>query len=96
MIRRYILNDEDVLTPEAVRAILAKESLLKASKPVPSTGHLISARGHSCYFVVTYKASDSAEQRIEEDSPRLTMFASEAVLRRDWDTPEEDEAWADL
>lgn len=25
-----------------------------------------------------------------------TMFASEMVLRRDWDTPEEDEAWADL
>ena len=26
----------------------------------------------------------------------LTMLASEAVLRRDWDRPEEDEAWADL
>ena len=25
-----------------------------------------------------------------------TMLASEAVLRRDWDRPEEDEAWADL
>ncbi|MDO9131369.1 MAG: hypothetical protein Q7U34_16045 [Anaerolineales bacterium] len=25
-----------------------------------------------------------------------TMLASEAVLRRDWDTPEEDEAWANL
>ncbi len=25
-----------------------------------------------------------------------TMLASEAVLRRDWDTPEEDEAWAHL
>ncbi len=25
-----------------------------------------------------------------------TMLASEAVLRRDWDTPEEDAAWADL
>jgi hypothetical protein len=25
-----------------------------------------------------------------------TMLASEAVLRRDWDNPEEDEAWADL
>jgi hypothetical protein len=25
-----------------------------------------------------------------------TMLASEAVLSRDWDTPEEDEAWADL
>ena len=25
-----------------------------------------------------------------------TMLASEAVLRREWDTAEEDEAWADL
>lgn len=25
-----------------------------------------------------------------------TMLASEAVLRRDWDRPEEDEAWANL
>jgi hypothetical protein len=25
-----------------------------------------------------------------------TMLASEQVLRRDWETPEEDAAWADL
>ena len=25
-----------------------------------------------------------------------TMLASESVLRADWDSPEEDEAWADL
>ena len=27
---------------------------------------------------------------------RATMFASEAVLRRDWDRPEEDAVWAHL
>jgi PHD/YefM family antitoxin component YafN of YafNO toxin-antitoxin module len=27
---------------------------------------------------------------------RATLYASERVLARDWDTPEEDEAWADL
>ena len=27
---------------------------------------------------------------------RETILASEAVLRRDWDRPEEDEAWRDL
>ena len=27
---------------------------------------------------------------------RQTMMASEEVLRRDWDRPEEDAAWADL
>jgi hypothetical protein len=26
----------------------------------------------------------------------MTMLASEDVLRRDWESPEEDEAWADL
>jgi hypothetical protein len=26
----------------------------------------------------------------------LTMIASEEVLRKDWDSPEEDEAWVDL
>lgn len=31
-----------------------------------------------------------------ENSARATMFASEAVLRRDWDRPEEDAAWANL
>jgi hypothetical protein len=29
-------------------------------------------------------------------TPLAAMLASEAVLRRDWDSPEEDEAWAHL
>ncbi len=32
----------------------------------------------------------------EDVSSRLTMFASESVLGRDWNSPEEDEAWAHL
>ncbi len=35
------------------------------------------------------------DQRMRSESFQ-TMLASEAVLRRDWDRPEEDEAWADL
>jgi len=31
-----------------------------------------------------------------DSSARATMFASEAVLRRDWNRPEEDAAWAHL
>lgn len=31
-----------------------------------------------------------------EAGARATMLASEAVLRRDWDRPEEDAAWAHL
>lgn len=33
---------------------------------------------------------------IRDSGARQTMFASEAVLRRDWDRPEEDAAWAHL
>jgi len=36
------------------------------------------------------------EQRAEPSGARQTMLATEAVLRRDWDSPEEDAAWADL
>lgn len=32
----------------------------------------------------------------EENAARLTMLAAEPVLRRLWDTPEEDDAWKDL
>jgi hypothetical protein len=31
-----------------------------------------------------------------ETHSRATMYASETVLRRDWDRPEEDAAWAHL
>jgi hypothetical protein len=31
-----------------------------------------------------------------EDSSRLTMIASESVLSREWNSAEEDEAWAHL
>lgn len=32
----------------------------------------------------------------DKPESHLTMLASEDVLRQEWDTPEEDEAWADL
>jgi len=35
------------------------------------------------------------ERRASSDASQ-TMLASEDVLSRDWDTSEEDEAWADL
>ena len=97
MNRRYILRDKEILTPEAVRAILAKELLTKASKPEPSRGSLISAGGHRFYVFISTQATDSADQQPhDDDSGIMTMLASEAVLRREWDTPEEDEAWEDL
>ena len=36
-----------------------------------------------------------AERRLRPEALQ-TMLASEAVLRHDWDRPEEDEAWSDL
>lgn len=35
-------------------------------------------------------------ERQEEARPIGTMLAAEAVLARDWNRPEEDDAWADL
>jgi len=36
------------------------------------------------------------KKRSEPAEALQTMLATEAVLRRDWDSPEEDAAWSDL
>lgn len=43
----------------------------------------------------TRRTNGHTAQRPTSDA-RQTALASQAVLARDWDTPEEDEAWADL
>jgi hypothetical protein len=50
------------------------------------------------YDFVSYLAAREGQQAdIEGTSDAWqTMVASEAVLRRDWERPEEDRAWADL
>ena len=49
------------------------------------------------YDFVSYLVDRETAQLHAEMSEALqTMLASEAVLRRDWDLPEEDLAWADL
>lgn len=48
-------------------------------------------------FVSYLLERDLADVLLDADpDARATMFASEAVLRRDWDRPEEDAAWAHL
>jgi hypothetical protein len=48
-------------------------------------------------FVSYLLERDLADLLMDSDSDaRATMLASEAVLRRDWDRPEEDAAWAHL
>lgn len=91
-----------ILSDETVRAILAKEALLKAGISLPQ-GRVTSSNAPYTYVIYAWGRLDSAMtgHRVpsvggEEDNARLTMFASEAVLRRDWDSPEEDEAWAHL
>jgi prevent-host-death family protein len=41
------------------------------------------------------RALRQTERRFKEEA-LATMLASERVLAREWDTPEEDEAWQDL
>jgi len=50
------------------------------------------------YDFVSYLTDREGEQADREGTSEAwqTMVASEAVLRRDWDRPEEDRAWADL
>jgi len=44
-----------------------------------------------------YLYADSLRiQRYPHSEAYLTMLASESLLSRDWDQPEEDEAWMDL
>ena len=48
-------------------------------------------------FVSYLLERDSADLLTDADTDApATMLASEAVLRRDWDRPEEDAAWAHL
>ena len=46
------------------------------------------------YYFVSYLAD--ADLEMSDISARELMFASESQIAKDWDTPEEDKAWADL
>jgi hypothetical protein len=50
------------------------------------------------YDFVSYLADREGQPASLERTSEAwqTMVASEAVLRRDWERPEEDRAWADL
>ena len=48
------------------------------------------------YDFVSYLLEREPGISTRDTSALETMLASEAVLRRDWDRPEEDAAWADL
>ncbi|HZY42630.1 MAG TPA: DUF2281 domain-containing protein [Anaerolineae bacterium] len=50
------------------------------------------------YDFVSYLSERELNLRLRETPTEAyhTMLASEAVLNRDWDRPEEDQAWADL
>jgi len=47
-------------------------------------------------LVVVFDFVSYLVERQEASKPFQTMLASEAVLRRDWERPEEEEAWANL
>jgi hypothetical protein len=47
-------------------------------------------------LAVVYEFIRKLSEEAEMHESFATMLASEVVLRRDWDRPEEDAAWADL
>jgi hypothetical protein len=48
-------------------------------------------------LIIVYNFAGSLLARAPTDADaRSAALATEAVLRREWDLPEEDEAWADL
>lgn len=50
------------------------------------------------YDFISFLLERDARELLDQAEPpaRETALASEAVLRRDWDRPEEDAAWAHL
>ena len=50
------------------------------------------------YDFISYLAGREIQATVRETTSDAyqTMLASESVLRRDWDRPEEDAAWANL
>ncbi|HSK72923.1 MAG TPA: hypothetical protein VK892_14575 [Pyrinomonadaceae bacterium] len=46
------------------------------------------------YHFVSYLADQDLD--MSDISAKELMFASESLIAKDWDTPEEDKAWADL
>ncbi len=46
------------------------------------------------YHFVSYLAENDFD--MSDISAKELMFASESQIAKDWDTPEEDKAWADL
>lgn len=60
--------------------------------------HLSADKLAVVYDFVSYLLEQEMGQMLTDpdSSARQTMLASEVVLRRDWDTPEEDAAWAHL
>jgi len=50
------------------------------------------------YDFISYLSEREISEILRETAPKAIefIFASESVLRRDWDMPEEDAAWASL
>lgn len=61
---------------------------------------IVAVVAYEDYLAVRDFLHQQRAKRLPQDSrvqeSRATMYATEAVLQKEWDTPEEDEAWADL
>ncbi len=62
---------------------------------IDSKLHTLSAdKLTAVYHFVSYLAEQDFD--MSDVSARELMVASESLIAKDWDTPEEDKAWADL
>lgn len=80
-----------VITPAHTSAYSFLRTLSTASKQdkITLSGQGASQKMTAYLEIVTVESEPSSEAF-------LTMLATEDVLRRDWDDPEEDAIWADL
>ena len=81
MLDRVLINNTDVV-------------ITRYNKPV------VTVVAYEDYLIIqdelTKRRAERAVQNRFDNSAFATMVASEQVLARDWNTPEEDEAWANL
>jgi hypothetical protein len=93
------------LQPTDIYHTIASQSRLRALGPFSqhTSGSLAIEAFATQVFEINFSASSSSvEFQIVEpledwvESAYATMLASEPTLAKEWDTPEEDAAWADL
>lgn len=97
-----ITRDVDFATEQQINHILQKwafedtDSLLKYVYNTPPIKAGQRERPIDFSLATEKKEPEKIKRKISNPAAYYSMLASESVLAREWDTPEEDEAWAYL